>query len=41
MKKLNDMKTRLLVRMFCKIAKSRGVELEAAVEMIQAEWDNA
>ena len=32
MKKLNDMKTRLLVRMFCKIAKSRGLELEAVVD---------
>jgi len=41
MKKLNDMKTRLLVRMFCKIAKSRGLELEAVVDMVNEEWEKA
>lgn len=40
MKKFNDVKTRLFIRMFCKIAKSRGLELEAVVEMVEAEWEN-
>ena len=41
MKMFNDMKTRLVARMFCKIMKSRGVDMTTAVELVEAEWDQA
>lgn len=41
MKKLNDVKTRLVVRMLCKLAKSRGLELDAVIAMIEEEWEKA
>ncbi len=37
----NDMKTRLVARMFCKIMKSRGLDMDGAQELVEAEWDQA
>ncbi len=41
MKLFNDMKTRLVARMFAKIMKSRGLDLDAACVLVEEEWDQA
>lgn len=41
MKLFNDMKARVFVRLFCKIAKSRGLEMDDVVAMIEEEWEKA
>lgn len=41
MKFLEDMKTRLIVRMLCKIAKARGHELDEIVGLVEEEWERA
>jgi len=41
MKLFNDMKIRVFVRLFCKISKSRGLEMNATIAMIEEEWEKA
>lgn len=41
MKLFNDMKTRLVARLFCKVMKSRGLSMDDAQELVEAEWDQA
>ena len=41
MKMFNDMKTRLVARLFCKVMKSRGLDMDAAQELVETEWDKA
>ena len=41
MKFFNDMKTRMVAKMFCKIMKSRGLDMDAAMDLVEEEWENA
>lgn len=41
MKLINDVKNRLFIRVFCKLAKARGLEMEETLEAIEEMWERA
>ncbi len=41
MKLFTDVKTRLVIRMLCKLAKARGLELDNVIATLEEEWEKA